>query len=864
VAMRKPTGNDAVWTGSDVVHRPHGCLTATHCLMANRDRSADVISRITRRRFLSMGAAALGAVLSPFEWAAAAGQSAVSARRDEGPGAEITHINTSNLFGIESPEARIAFHPQDGRLVTLWNRLTSDEYLKEPHQVGNPFRMYTDFIRPFELEDDPADIARTALDPFSCRLVSTAFENRRGGAKLKMVYRDPANHWEIHLVVTLSAAGSSEWMLDVSNVGARPGEVIIDFPYFGRLCLGQTRTANLATVLDQAGYIAPAMDHPGGIYGNGGQWSMQWHCVFDPASGSALGLIIKDPQVRNKRLGDDSTSMRVSTFPAHELKPGESLSLPPVQVLIDRGDWRRTARAYRAWFARAFRPLKPPEWLRRSDGYTGGWFGKRGGASMPGATEMDSFRDLPEAYRHSPIDHQEWAFHDQGCQFPVSPLGVSPPRYVHTTGDNILREDLGGPDALREGVAAVHALGFHFTFYVEGYIVHETSDLAKDGRAQRWSVMHKNGTITGNYTSQGFYHMCPACEEWQDHLASACSRLIRQTGADGVRLDSLGFYFLPCYNPAHNHLNPFVYNDGVRKLLDKVSRAVREVNPNAIITTEAPVDFYARSAHGALNSLCPREIPPMRAAVPDYHPIIYGPLGPVWGSLSGYVGGCGALEMNWECARFPVDETVLWGEVEEDPAPSQRRVVCRLFRGEDHWALVAARVNSEEPWLFPRGLDSQPALGLDHSGGAFQVRVRGLAALVESAVGFDVETLEPRPVAMTRSRDDLVLSLDSAWSLVVLRRSRCRPMVSFGNLAPAAPGQRVPVHLCLASPDQRASKVTATLLAPGLGMRRKVGIPGSSVLEVPETTPPGWYVVALDGPGVLGHKRFLKVVAVAK
>lgn len=832
--------------------------------MGHLDHTAVTLGEITRRRFLEAGAAAFGGMLTRFDWADEADPRGILSRRHGNAGTGTTHIDTSELLGIESPEARIAFHPEDGRLVTLCNHLTGDEYLKDPRKVGNPFRVYTDFIRPFELEDDPADIARTALDPFSCRLVSTAFEDWPGGSRLKMVYRDQANHWEVHLTVALSARGSSEWILDVINMTAGPREIMVDFPFFERLCLGQTRRTNLATVLDQAGHIAPAGDHPGGIYGNGGEWSMQWHCVFDPDSGSALGLIIKDPEVRNKRLGDDSPSIRVSTFPAHELQSGERLSLPPAQVIIYQGDWRRTAKEYRAWFAEALRPLEPPEWVRRSDGYTGEWFGKRGGASMPGARQMDSFRDLPEAYRQSPIDHREWAFHDRGCQFPVSPAGVNPPRYVHTTGDNILREDLGGPDALREGVASVHALGFHFTFYVEGYIVHETSELAKDGRAKRWSLMHKNGTITGNYTSQGFYHMCPACEEWQDHLASACSRLLRQTDADGVRLDSLGFYFLPCYNPAHNHPNPFVYNDGVRQLLDKVSRALREVNPNAIITTEAPVDFFAQSTHGALNSMCPREIPPMRVAVPNYHPLVYGALGPVWASLSGCVGGTGGLETNWRCARFPVDETVLWGEVEEDPTASERRVVCRLFRGEDHWALVGARVNSDEPWLFPRGLDGQPTLGLDDNPGPVHVRVRGLAAFVESAMGFDVKTLQPRPVTMTRSQDDLLLSLDWAWFLIILRRSGCRPMVSFGNLPSVAAGQRLPLDVHFVPASERTSKVTATLLAPGLGVRRELRIPESSILEVPEGTPPGWYLVTLDSSAVLGHKRFLKVDIVPK
>jgi glycosidase len=61
--------------------------------------------------------------------------------------------------------------------------------------------------------------------------------------------------------------------------------------------------------------------------------------------------------------------------------------------------------------------------------------------------------------------------------------------------------------------------------------------------------MHKDGTIDGPYTKQGFYHMWPRLHEWQDHLADTAARLLRETGVDGIRLDSLGFYFLPCYTP---------------------------------------------------------------------------------------------------------------------------------------------------------------------------------------------------------------------------------------------------------------------------------------------------------------------------
>jgi len=785
---------------------------------------------------------------------------------------QIEYVETDDQIGIESDEMRIVFDRHTGCLSSLRNRVTQDEYLKELKKPGNPFRLYSDLVRPFELEDDPADIAATASDPRSCRVVSASRVERDAGRGIRLVSRDSANRWETRLEVVAASASSAAWTLEVVNAGSKPAKLMVDFPHLNRVWPGKSRWKNLATAQDQAGYISPAADYKGGIYGNSHEWSMQWYAVFDPQSGGGLGLIVEDPDVRNKRLWVGASSLRVTSFPAQELKPGESLRLPPVLIKIYRGDWRPTAQEYRAWFAQAFAAPEPPEWFRHSDSWTGKWFGKRGGACMPGAVPMDSFRDVWEAYLPNAIDNQEWAFHDRGCQFPVSTNAQGARRYIHTTGDNILREDLGGAQALREGIARVHELGFHFTFYVEGYIVHKTSELAKDGRAKRWSIMNKNGTITGNYTDQGFFHMCPACVGWQDHLAAACGRLVRETGADGVRLDSLGFYFLPCYNPAHKHPNPFVYNDGIRQLLSKVSRAIREANPEAVLTTEAPVDFYARYAQGAIMSLCPREIPLMRVALPNYRPFLYGPLGPVYGSLSGLVGGTGKGERLWRCARLPVEESVSWGEVEEDPIATPERVVCRLFRGPDYWALVGARVDSDARHLFPNGLDDEPVLGLDDHPGTVHVRIPGLGLQVESAVAFNVETLKAQSISINQSptssepsmettNNDVLLTFDSRWFVVVLRKSGCRPIVTFSEPPVVRPGEKLQLDLRLATADNAGREATATLRGPGLNVHRQVRIPGDVTVDIPEDCRPGLYPITLDGPGVLGCKRFVEVKA---
>ena len=238
---------------------------------------------------------------------------------------------------------------------------------------------------------------------------------------------------------------------------------------------------------------------------------------------------------------------------------------------------------------------------------------------------MESFRDLAKASIRAPFDNAEFAFFSHGSML----------HGIHTDGLNVIREDMGGADALKAGIAEVHRLGLHTTLYIEGYIVPNESELVQSGRADPWRIMAKDGSTDGPNHDTKAQLMCVGCKEWQDHLAQTAARLLRETGADGIRLDSLGYLYLPCYNPQHHHSSPFDFNKWVKELLAKVRTAAIEVNPNALLTTEATMDWYGQWFHGALIQRWTREIPPMRAAVGPYRPFAYSFAGPVWASLSG-------------------------------------------------------------------------------------------------------------------------------------------------------------------------------------------------------------------------------------
>lgn len=761
-------------------------------------------------------------------------------------------------IALEDAECRIEFDRENGGLRRITNRRLGDECLKGGAAGTMPFRIYADLTQEFEIGindkfqlqfKDTAAITRTVFQPETC---SVKTERRDDG--LTLVYQGRGLTIQVQVCLT-KQPGTSDWFLRVTNTGDEPREFLTCFPYFDGVRLGAEPRKNLATAMDQAGVLVPAWDREGGVVGESNQMSMQWHAIWDAISRSALGLIFMDTEVRPKRLLLKEPAIALHYFPPVKLAPGASIDFPAVRVIVYQGDWRPAARAYRAWYDAAYPHVEPPAWFKESNGLNGIHFRKGDRSNYGGQVALQSFRDLPTAHLRSPVDNWEYAFF---CQ--TSARLQDRESTPHTDGDNIIREDMGGAEALREGIAGDHRLGLHATLYVEGYIVHEESDMVRFGNGRQWAIMRKDGTVTGPYTKQGFYHMCPGCKEWQDHLANMVARLLRETGADAIRLDSLGFYYWPCYNPAHRHDTPFGYNEWIKALLAKVRSAAIAVKPDVLLLTEGSADWLGQWFHGALTSRCPRDLSPMRLAVGPFRNYVYAS-GALWGSLSGFPGGgCGGsgvhtMDWNWLCARFPVHEALVWGDVaDEDPRASDPQIVTRRFEGNGYWAIVAARPACQDA-IWPRGTE----ISKEHAD--FTVTVPGLAGQVEDAVLCDVEASNWTPLATERVGADLRFKLRTNWALVVLRRPGGPAVVVFDSLPTLKRGASTRLRLgMLSKPPNASAIVRTTVTAPGLVVEPcEIIVPGEVTITVPSNAMPGNYAVSTSKQSVLGVRRFLVV-----
>ncbi|MCX6629625.1 MAG: DUF6259 domain-containing protein, partial [Candidatus Solibacter sp.] len=252
--------------------------------------------------------------------------------------------------------------------------------------------------------------------------------------------------------------------------------------------------------------------------------------------------------------GETAYNSAEAQDPPYMKKLGDAVDLGPVRSYAYTGNWKTGALWLRA--ARQHMPMRvsPARWYRETT-----FISESGvdGLARQGKTMLELPRIL-EGRKSGGADLLHLTGSHDG-----ELLGVE--ANWQNRGDYFFAaQNLGGFDALRQGIETGHRQGGHFLFYVEGMIVWKRGRIGRS-QGEDWALLNADGTPTEHY--RGFWHACPAHPGYQDWLAKTLAEIVRTTGVDGFFIDStLATYNHRCFNPAHKHPHPDVWNWGVRQM----------------------------------------------------------------------------------------------------------------------------------------------------------------------------------------------------------------------------------------------------------------------------------------------------------
>jgi hypothetical protein len=166
-------------------------------------------------------------------------------------------------------------------------------------------------------------------------------------------------------------------------------------------------------------------------------------------------------------------------------------------------------------------------------------------------------------------------------------------------GDYIPRGDLGGEDALKDGIASVQRSGGRVLVYVEPFILYEHSLKAHDP-GWRWGLNYDGTEFASGYAG---YHAMPAfLGEWQDHVVAVARRLVGEYGVDGIFLDSWAWQMnLRMRTQGDPHFySQREWSQAALSLTRRVRDAVREIRSDAVVIGETTAGPIARTWDGGL------------------------------------------------------------------------------------------------------------------------------------------------------------------------------------------------------------------------------------------------------------------------
>ena len=298
--------------------------------------------------------------------------------------------------------------------------------------------------------------------------------------------------------------------------------------------------------------------------------------------------------------------------------PGESFAAKDAALEAHAGDWHAAMRAYAEWCHRVWKFRPYPSRLKSVVYLTGA-----------GMEQESLFRDgkyrtdflgpgidcveLMAWWEWSPLGPWGTPFDQIEKKWGPAKYRDWKPYFVNdpVTGRMMFKENpgdydgynqrWGGLPALRAAIHSYQRSGTLVTLYTDPMRV-DGGTRCGQRWGKLWGVVDSHGEHLQPYDA---WRMCLDVDAYRRWTAETIRRVIRETGADGVRLDEHGHCGSACFSKSHRHTFAEWGNTEWQRATAESAKLVRqamdEVAPRAVLMTEHPgYDFLLPFIDGCL------------------------------------------------------------------------------------------------------------------------------------------------------------------------------------------------------------------------------------------------------------------------
>jgi hypothetical protein len=312
----------------------------------------------------------------------------------------------------------------------------------------------------------------------------------------------------------------------------------------------------------------------------------------------------------------EGTSLAIEYF-RRTRRPGQSYEPPPALLAAHGGNWKAAMSAYADWAHKVWNWRPYPSKLKKvSNLGIGGW--PDAPLFVNGKYRDDFLRPRMDAVEL--CCWWEWTkLGPGGVPFDklppeqlkeIEPYLIKDPvtgekMYMGSPTDYVKYNDrFGGIEAFQKAIAANRRKDKLVTLYVNPFKLDGFNNETGRTFGKKWNFVDSNGK---NAVYINSLTPCFCLPEVQDWLVSTMKRVLKETGADGIRLDEVGYQYGACFAPGHKHV-PYEelglgeWNKAMAETVRRVREAMDEVNPASVLMTEHPgYDYLFAALDGCLS-----------------------------------------------------------------------------------------------------------------------------------------------------------------------------------------------------------------------------------------------------------------------